>query len=113
MRGKQDASLSLCKGVRRSEQIMAGDQTIDSWFKAGVWLDEWNGQGRLVEVRLKITPAGTLAILKFITGEGPMVGFHSGPGPSRVLRDLYNKKVREGIVTRPDRFALDNLEKKV
>lgn len=90
---------------------MSDVSEVDGWYRSGAWLADWGAGVRVIEIRLKITPTGGLAIVKGISAEGPVVTFYGGPGPGKVLRDLQSALVREGLKWRGDKYALDNLEK--
>lgn len=76
-----------------------------------VWLEAPAGVSRLNEIRFKITPGAVLAILKGYSAEGPVVAFIGARSLVDLHAKLGTKIALEGLKWRPDRFALDDLEK--
>jgi hypothetical protein len=79
------------------------------WFRNGLWFASWSNGERLVGLTIKVEPTGYLAILKFITAEGPKVGFYSSKTLEGVFRGLSSDKGREAVRLREDKYALDKI----
>lgn len=80
---------------------------VSQWFAEGLWLLEWPAGARLMGFKIKVQPGGFLAILNFISAEGPVVGFYQSPTIQGIYRAISTSAGREAIRLRPDKFALD------
>lgn len=80
---------------------------ICEFFRSKLWYVDWQNGERLIGCSLKVEPTGYLAILKFISAEGPKVGFCGGKTIEGVFRTLSSDAGRKAIKLREDQYALD------
>lgn len=81
--------------------------SVCEWFRNNLWFVDWPGGERLVGLTIKVEPTGYLLILRFISAEGPKVGFYGCQSLEKAFRALSSSTAREAIRLRPDKYALD------